>query len=83
MAAATSLVSEIADQYVNGVKNNSYHDSHQGSNAKPVGAIYHSTMPTNNTGKEYELWITMTWRIDLGGETGTARCDVYFEYTAS
>ena len=76
---ATSLVTEVADCYANGVRVGDYHDSH----VEPIDYTFHSTVPRNNGHVPYLLWATFVWKFSMPGVSGTARVDAYFSYTVS
>lgn len=75
---ATSDATFIADDYKNGVKVSSYHYG----KTEPVDYLYHSTVPVNNSGQQYELWITAQWRFSMPNASGTATLNVFFKYKA-
>jgi hypothetical protein len=69
----------LVNQYKNGAKVSGY----LYAKTEPVDYLFHSTVPTNNAGAEYELWLTFQWRFALPGVSGTATLNVYFHYTAT
>ncbi|MGW6244371.1 hypothetical protein [Streptomyces roseolus] len=55
-----------------------YHDSH--SNVA-VDYFWHSSVKNNRRNKDYTLWGNCTFRVKVGGRTGTANLGFNFRYS--
>ncbi|CAL9436187.1 hypothetical protein [Streptomyces sp. enrichment culture] len=54
-----------------------YHDSHANV---PVDYFWHSSVKNNRRNKDYTLWGNCTFRVKVGGKTGTANLGFRFNY---
>ncbi|MFF1285451.1 hypothetical protein [Streptomyces sp. NPDC058299] len=55
-----------------------YSDQHKDV---PVEYFWHSTVPNNRRNKDYTLYGNCTFRVKVGGGTGTANLNFSFKYS--
>ncbi|MEV7318702.1 hypothetical protein [Streptomyces sp. NPDC093970] len=55
-----------------------YHDSHANV---AVNYFWHSSVPDNRRNKDYTLYGNCTFRVNVGGQTGTANLGFSFNYS--